>query len=52
MGFAGGLTWGFKSTPITMLLPTLVLLFWRITWTQLAILGAAAFGVLLALFQF
>jgi hypothetical protein len=50
--FAGGLTWGFKSTPITMLLPTLVLLFWRITWVQLAVLGGAGFGLLVALFQF
>jgi hypothetical protein len=50
--FAGGLTWGFKSTPLTMLLPTLVLLFWRITWTQLVVLGATAFGVLVTLFQF
>jgi hypothetical protein len=46
--FEIGLTWGFKTTALTMILPAVLVLYWgRLTITSVLFLVAASVGVLL-----
>jgi hypothetical protein len=45
-----GSVWGFKSTGISMLLPSIIILYWRISFTKVLKLSIGFFGLLLLFF--
>jgi hypothetical protein len=47
-----GSVWGFKSTGISMLLPSIIILFWKISFTNVLKLSVGFFGLLLLFFYF
>ncbi|HXI13979.1 MAG TPA: hypothetical protein VNM92_15245 [Thermoanaerobaculia bacterium] len=51
LAFICGTVWGYKATPISVLLPGLLLLFWRIGLRQMVWLGALVAGSFVALFH-
>ncbi len=47
-----GSVWGFKSTGISMLLPSIIILFWKISFKNVLKLSVGFFGLLLLFFYF
>jgi hypothetical protein len=47
-----GSVWGFKSTGISMLLPSIIIMFWTISFTNVLKLSFGFFGLLLLFFYF
>lgn len=45
-----GTTWGFKALPITMIMPALIILYWRITVREFVLLFSTALGTVYSLF--
>lgn len=48
--FILGSTWGFKSTGISMMLPSLLIIFWRISFFNIIKLGGVFFAILFLFF--